>query len=260
MRFYNLVLALSIGAALVSTGAQAQQPLSIGVYSIKPHVWVDKGKPTGMDSDLVAELFHRLGLPFEIKEYPFKRAMHNLQKGKVDLLFTAFKTPEREAFALYPRVPLGYAPYSLFVPRDSRFKYEKLEDLSGKVIGKGLGYSAGPFFDQAIKSGIFTLEESSTDIGNFKKLLEGRTDAVAQSFYHGHYLLQQTGLADKIMSLPKHLGEPIPYYLIISKASDAVVDKASLVKRIDRTLQAMEQDGTRQKIISRYVDAAIARE
>ncbi len=219
---------------------------------VPPHIYRENGISKGIDVDIVKELFERIKVKYEIKHYPWKRAVVNLETGVSDMLFPAFKTEEREKFAYYPEYPIEIMKFSLFVRKDSIFKYEKAEDLKGKKIGLVRGYSAGPVFDEARRKNYFTVEETNSTEADIMKLMSGRIDCFVQQYTVARFLIKKAGLSDKIVELKNPVDKTIPTYIIVSRKRE-IENIDELLKKINTALKEMWDDGTIENIIKKYI-------
>ena len=252
-KYYYLLLFASVFFTTTQT-AYTDQVLELVTHeSVPPYIWQENGKSKGIEIEIVQELFSRINQKYIIKHDPWKRALKRVETGISDIIFPAFKTEEREIFAIYPEYPIDTMEFSIFVRKDKVFKYEKAEDLKGKIIGLGRGYSAGPVFDEARKKNYFRVEETNTTENDIRKLLNGRIDCFVQQDSVGRYYIKQAGALDRIQTLESPAGNKIPTFLIISKKAD-IENKDLLVSRISKTLGEMWKDGTIEKIIHRYTE------
>ncbi|MBC3916614.1 transporter substrate-binding domain-containing protein [Undibacterium sp. CY18W] len=138
----------------------------------------DKGKVIPLSPEVTALLRYleqHSGLTFDIRRYPWKRALENAEKGE-GLIFGISKTRERLRSFKFSQ-PI-FTDQSLLVTRcDSKFVFQSLDDLKGKTIGIVRGTSNGDKFDR-LSNVLFKVEDdTSNNSGRLKKLYLGRMDA-----------------------------------------------------------------------------------
>lgn len=110
------------------------------------------------------------------------------------------------------------------------------------------GWSYGEAFDKARKEKLFEIQENSSDKQNLIMLSKGRLDLVVALEISGSLIIRKEKLSEKI----KVLKNPI-------KVSDTFVvfakDKKQLdlIKRFNKALEAIKDDGTFQKIYNSFI-------
>lgn len=229
------------------------QPLLefITMVDFPPYSYLENGKPTGIDVDIINEMAQRGRLKIKIKFVPWKRVMHYTKYGIVDGAFAAFKSPEREMIADYVQTPLHKSTYKLFVKKDKGIQYNSIQDLYGKRIGKNLGFHIGGEFEHAAKDGKIIILEAAME-RNFKRLIHDRIDGVVGNSNEVWMVIKKMNVSDEIVALPKSVRKPRGAYLMIPKSSKTE-NKEKLVQKISNTLKSMEEDGTIDRINSIYL-------
>ncbi|MCL6421696.1 substrate-binding periplasmic protein [Aestuariirhabdus haliotis] len=225
------------------------------LMDFKPFVWCEKGYAKGIDVDILAELFRRIDRTYDIECLPWKRAINYVRIGRLDGLFSGYKTQQREQFATYLSAPFHTSVFSVFVRKSKSFNFDSISDLNGRVIGITRGYSINPEFDAARKTGKFYVSESSSTDKGIDMLLAARTEAYLNSRHVVWYTARELGISHKIDELPAPLHTPKPAYMMLSKASN-LPGKDKLVESLNRTLEEMWEDGTVDAIINGYIDPA----
>ena len=157
--------------------ARETNVVKLAAFEYAPLYYQKENVVQGIAAELVDELFTRLGMKYEIKVYPLKRALENLKTGKNDAIMILLKTPEREQYLIYTS-PVVTARGLVWWAADRKragMAFEKLEDLAPFTIGVTRGYSYGVEFDNLLKK--MSVEVVNSDQINFKKLLWHRIDA-----------------------------------------------------------------------------------
>ncbi|MEK7366252.1 MAG: transporter substrate-binding domain-containing protein, partial [Candidatus Deferrimicrobiota bacterium] len=92
------------------------------------------GVARGITPDLLTVMGKKLGVEFRTVAYPtWSDVLEAVQRGKVDLLGTLTRTPEREGFLLFSR-PYLSVPYVLFVRQDGGDP-ETIDDMVSRRLG-----------------------------------------------------------------------------------------------------------------------------
>ncbi|WLQ13156.1 transporter substrate-binding domain-containing protein [Hahella aquimaris] len=245
------VLVLSGLLALLAQPSAAETSLVLASQEdFTPYEWRDGDQIKGLDVDIVKEMARRLGWNVEIKLYPWKRVLHEVAAGAIDGGFSAFRTPEREEYAIFLDPPIHLSTYCVFVNPERPIVFYSLEDLDGKVLGKNLGFSINPEFDHAQKRGRFEVVEKSMS-HNLRLLAAQRIDAVIGNELEVDYMARELGLDGKIMALPTKLSQDIPAHLIISRKSPLAKDP-EMLRQMEVTLQRMLEDGAYAAFLKKY--------
>lgn len=115
-------------------------------------------------------------LQFEVRRYPWKRALENAKNGE-GIIFGISKTQERLRKLIFSE-PV-FTDQSWLVTRcDATFIFSHLQDLRGKTIGIVRGASSGDAFDQQANV-LFTIEDDTgANHARFTKLYNKRMNAL----------------------------------------------------------------------------------
>ena len=122
-----------------------------------------------------------------------------------------------------------------------------VDKLDGLVIGKLLGWSYGPEFDQAKENKRFITKNNELE-SNFSMLAKGRLDAVIHTELSAAYLVNKLGLQNEVFlgSEPLELGD---VYIAAKKGSQKkLLDRINLkltepdhIKKINILIRSYKQ-------------------
>lgn len=251
MRLTKLGLVRCIVWLILALPSQASTvPLHIVTFNHPPYIYQQLSRPpTGVAAEIVETALARMQTPVTFEYVPFRRALAYLQHGKADAIFTIRKTPERELSYHFSPLPLLTQDIVVFVRSDSPIHFTgDLQELFGYAIGVVNKISYGLEFDQLRAAQQFaTLELSTSDEMNFKKLLGKRMDLLLCSRKVGLALLQQMSSSDKV----KVIGPPIGSYKSYIAFSKKTVSPERLAE-FDRAMMSMERDGTLRKLHQKH--------
>ena len=227
------------------------RPLEILTMDYPPYQYQSGSKHDGIVVRIVKEVFQRMEQPINITTLPWTRSINEIERGKADALFTAYKKPERVLFADYSRVVLMAQKVSLFVRKESSIQFDgDLAKLSGYSFGAVRGFSYGKAFDDAVKNNVLTRIFNTDSISNnIKKMFKNRLDIIVSDKYAAYDAFNKEGVTAQF----KELGPPvqnIPSYLVFSKKRKltAIRDK------FDAILAAMIKSGEHDAIIQSYLN------
>jgi polar amino acid transport system substrate-binding protein len=242
MRIKPIIVAAML--TLVCAGVQAQQAqrLYLTTEAAPPYSVREGERVVGIGADTVREIMGRAGIEHTIELLPWKRAYTAaLERGDA-CVFSTTRTPEREPLFKWIG-PIGEADWVLMGRADRKLHLENLDDARPYRIGTYNGDAR----DQYLRSRGFNVDPAPNDMLNLRKLMANRIDLWAASIRRGSVALERMGYADKVV--PVLVFNRIRVYLA---CNHAVPD--ALTARMTAALDAMERDGTVQRILHRYDD------
>ncbi|WDP89837.1 MAG: amino acid ABC transporter substrate-binding protein [Desulfobacter sp.] len=207
----------------------------------------DSGKVSGFSTEVVKAVFERMGVTLNsLKAYPWKRALNNVQTGKVHALFSANFTQERTAFAWYPEEPLIDSPWVIWVKEGSGNTYTSLEDLKGKTVGVVNGYSYTEEFWDFVKANK-AFQGANSDETNFKKLSGGRFEYAVAELGNGYHILKKLGIKG-IVPVKAHPIKSAGLFIMFNK------EKVSreLVEKFSQELKKFKMETGYQNLVNKY--------
>ena len=246
-----LALTGAAGLTLPWSAALAGQDRFKLVYfhNYPPFSWDDGEAMRGLLIDSLTEAIEkRMGIPTEHMGYPWKRAQHLVRLGKADA-FCTVPTDERRAYTLISRVPTVLATFTPFVRRGSPAALglrnaRSLDDLTGFRVGHYLGSG---WAKKNLKGRNLELHEASTLDAALAMLSVGRVDVVIDTSQVIRYRIKQLGMQARLEELPQVLDQA-PFALCIGRGSA----HASILPEFERTMQAVHDDGTYDRLASAY--------
>lgn len=244
----------------------AVRPFVIVGEEFPPFEYLDEnGKPAGINVELIDGVFTELGVPYEIRFYPWARAWLMVENGAADAVLSVSHNPKREPvlyfteeqkqFAQTKQIPpdfLWLTEYVFFVNRrlaDSvRFdSYEQLKrDGLRVVVSDQYSYD-----DAFMQSGLASISRSSPAEA-MRALVDGAANIYPMDRSAGWALLKKENLQDRVTWLPKPLFMK-PYLLAFSRVSD-YPDAESVMRRFYKHLREWRQRGDIEKITARHLD------
>ena len=220
-----------------------------------PYTFGIKGTPTGgVAVDWSKEIFRRLNMEVDMKLYPWKRCLFQMQTGKRDGLMALTKNTKREKYMVFT-VPImvsrnfvWHSPEKFKRKWGTSFKWDTLADFKKYKIGRTLGFSYGDEFYAAEKKFKYDILSARSDEANFKRLLVGRIDI---------FICNEGSAAELFRLHPEFKGKLVPagkvfekvnFYMAFSKKSKIV----KLVPQINKIIAEMQKDGTIRAILKKY--------
>ncbi|MFL9813519.1 ABC transporter substrate-binding protein [Stutzerimonas sp. VN223-3] len=194
----------------------------------------------GIDADVVAELFKRAGIDYEMTlRFPWNRLQKLAEQKPGFAVFSLSRTPEREP--KYKWVgPLSEIQIVLLKMPGSPIQLASLDDAKQYRIGSKDGSVGSRYL---INRG-FELHKSL--INTPEKLKAGKFDLWATTNPSGDYEAIQAGIGSLEVALTLNR---VDLYLALNKETPDEV-----VQKLQRTLDQMKQEGLLQKATQRYMD------
>lgn len=228
-----------------------------------PYFMQNQGRIEGLNVDVLREAAARLGIAIEFRAMPWRRLESELARpqGTVDCAFAMSRTPAREQYLEFGKVPLQPTEYALFVRQAAQPAHAlpaagRLDDLAGKVIGVRAGFRLPEAIAAGAAQGRWSIAEVPTDAANFQKLALQRIDAVLADGIVGQYTVRQLklgGIARLAPSSPSSPSMRFDTYIVFRKSAAS----PALAAAFDRVFRQMRQDGTFARITSAYLGAPL---
>lgn len=159
-----------------------------------PYQVEQSGRISGTAVDTLDCVFHAVGLPYEIRVVPWRRARFNVQNGLAEGLFSAMPFAEMDQYATLS-APLALEKWYWF-GRGERLLHDESFPL-GMRLGGVLGSNQSGWLAQRG----MTLSEEVTSIGQLVSLLEsGRIDAFLADIQTVNQFLDERGPGQVIYS------------------------------------------------------------
>lgn len=267
----GLAMLLAVGAAFAALPASADTlekaradgtiRVGVGLMGTKPFVWQDGDKYVGIEADLTRELVKRLGVGnFEYVVTEWSTLIPGLKANRWDMLVTGLvKTEERiQGGGILMSNPYIMAYDLIIVTEDSPIKSE--EDLKGKVLASLLGSTDSLVAHSIVaRGGAAEVKDFNTYAEPFMALRNKQVDAVI--FDQFTYMGFRESMPDLRIAGEPILYVPKPEWAEAQEKADynlggvgigVRAEDASLLEAINKALDEMDADGTRQKILETY--------
>lgn len=209
-----------------------------------PYVYEEEGQVKGIDYEVTAEVFKRLGVEVDWQLMPWRRCMLMVDQGLADGVLDIFHSTLRDSQLFYPNEPLSDVEFVLFQANDRRHPVNSLEDLRGLTVGTSAGYDYGTEF---LESPLFRREAAPTQEANFGKLQRGRIDLVITDRRVGRFMLARLGLEQQISELPLIIRRQSQYLAVRRNAGMDL-----LAQRFAAELRRFKQEPGYAEIQERY--------
>lgn len=188
------------------------------------------GVARGITPDLLIIMGKKLGVEFRTVAYPtWSDVLEAVKRGKVDLLGTLTRTPERDGFLHFSR-PYLSVPYVLFVRKESGDP-KTVEEMVSRRLGVVRNYGINTWLS-AEHPEIHPVAVEDTATG-LTMVATGQLDALLETLPVGAHIVREQSLTNirivplRIYALPQHFGvlkgEPL-LLSIVQKGLDSLTE------------------------------------
>ncbi|MCL9781511.1 transporter substrate-binding domain-containing protein [Vibrio sp. S4M6] len=204
------------------------------------------GEISGLAYDIMSTVSRQVSTPFEFLPRPWKRALLNLQQGRIDIILGIYWTKQRAQTYNYSS-PIFQNEARVWVLKDKTFTFEKLADLIGKRGDIPLGGSFGEEFDHYAEQHL-SLREIGKKNEHIARLLINRSDFFISDYYDTLPVLREMGVENKVVPLDMPVSTTQVYFAF-SRSSPC----AYLAADINNAIERLRNEGTLKKLINKYL-------
>lgn len=230
----------------ILSDAYAQENIIIVTEEWPPFNYSKNGELTGFSVEIVQNILKMNNEDYRIEMLPSLRSTFTLNARPNTMMFSLFRTPEREA--QYKWVgPLCDGSISFYKLRDRQLKIESLADI--KNVESIACRAQGLIPTLLQEQGFTNLDMTATNsLQIYKKLLSGRCDIAISDTDLGmrHYLKLLNVDPDILEKIPVKFFEAELYIACSSDIPDAEV------QRWQAALDELKENGTFDKIFKMY--------
>lgn len=238
------VLASLLAVCTTSGWAECTRMVVSADPAYPPLHWFDGDTLQGASIDIARRVLTDLKIDYEIRSVgPFPRVMALAERGEVDMVATLKKTPEREAFLLYPKTVALQNPVAVFTTKDLPLAYKDKSDLVGLRGAMARGNVFGNGVDEYIKDKLSVQEVNRPD-ASFSLMQLGRADYFITGYYTGMALIWKRGDEALFVAKEPYLVDT-PNYLALTRHGKC----ADKLDQIDARLAVLKKTGVLDDIV-----------
>lgn len=234
---------------LLSPIIRAEQKVLVGWELWYPYQYHNQNDQlVGLDIETFDAIFKRANIDYAITELPWKRHLHMLKTGQMDVAMGASKTKDREHYANFS-IPYRVEKVNLVVKKGqaNQIKLNSLDDLidSDYLIGVEGGYYYGENYQRLISQPNFNVHISEViDIEeNVSMLLAGHLDGFLVDPITLNAFVKKYQLVDKFEIHPLKVYQDNIYIMVSKKHANQ-----SLINKVNNAIKELSKDGTLTKI------------
>lgn len=243
VRRHLLISALAAAATLATAPyalAQAGAPIKVGTdATFPPMEFVENGKRTGFDIELVEALGKAMGRPIEWIDIDFKGLVPGLVSRRFDVAVSAiYITDERKKVVDFTNS--YYAGGLVIMVKDGNKTIAKPADLAGKKVSVQVGTKSVQFLKEKYPQAQLVEVEKNQEMFNLVDI--GRADAAVTGKPAAYQYARTKG---GLKVLPEQLTTE-EYGIAVRK------DLPELTKGLNDALAKVKADGTYDKIVAKW--------
>jgi polar amino acid transport system substrate-binding protein len=240
----RVAVCVALASLALSVRAECTKVVLTADPAYPPMHWYDGETLQGASIEIAKRVLDDLKIPYEVRYVgPFPRIIALAERGEVDMIATLKKTPEREAFLLYPTTPALSNPVAVFGFREKPFEFKSRSDLVGLRGGITRGNVFGNGVEDYIKEKL-TVEEANNPDNNFDKLALGRIDYFITGYYTGMALLLKRGDEERFVAKSPFLVDTSNYMVLTRRGKCA--DK---LEQVEARLALLKKTGVLEELI-----------
>ncbi|MBO9642953.1 MAG: transporter substrate-binding domain-containing protein [Pseudacidovorax sp.] len=240
----RLLLALVGALALAGTAAHAAEPLRVATdATFPPMEYIENGKRTGFDTEMVEAIGKQLGRPVEWIDIDFKGLIPALVSRRADMAVSAIYITDERRKVVDFTVPY-YAGGLVVMTKADNTTLKSPADLAGRKVSVQVGTKSVSFLKEKYPQAQLLEVEKNQEMFNLVEV--GRSDAAVTGKPAAYqYVRTRPGL--KV--LPEQLTTE-EYGMAIRK------DTPELTKAVNDALARMKADGTYAAIVQKWFPAS----
>lgn len=255
----RLLLAWALCGAAAGASANCGRALQVAVSDLGVGSYQEQGQLRGLIPDLAQELSARSGCRLELVFLPRARALQDFDVGRIDIITSIMRTPERDALGFY--LPYGYTKHDLLLVPEAVAGIASLADLIRRPelrLGVVRGIRTNSRVDLHLEQLLATRRaEYSPDFTNLAaKLTARRVQAVIMPNALHIKLRRDGALAADIVTVSIPEARPQVLGLYVNRATV----HATVAQRLREQLAAMVKSGwVRQAYVRHFGEAETRR-
>lgn len=242
--------AAAVLLTLIAAPARSEPVLRYAVFPAPPFMIYDErgDGASGIDVEIVTELAKRCGFSVRIIRAPWLRCLDLVRDGEADIISSAYRKSDREAYITFFDAPflkaLPIAFYTLSGHRNIS-RYEDIYEAGTVGVLRGASYFERFDNDSRVKKA-----EVSSQEFLFPMLLKGHIDVMAGYVPTENYNIAIKGLKGKVVKSTFEYPSGGTVYIGMSRKSPFAADFSAL----NRAHAQMLRDGTISAIVKKYYD------
>ncbi len=238
---FSACIVLFILSAAHASAEPARKILLVGGQANSPpYEFLEKGKPTGFNIDLVRAVADTMGYDVEIQLNPWAQTRRALELGKIDIIAGMYESADRHRIFDFS-VPHTLISSALVVRQNSSI--HSFNDIRGKeIIVVERGFQHELLMKKGLDSSIIPVPDYAEGL---KLLSSGKHDAVLlSSRLQGEYFIQKFRLSG--LKFINKDGPLLRYCFAVKEGNQ------ELASRLDEALNILKVNGKYRELYDKW--------
>ncbi len=239
----RMLLSLCAIFVLLHPTRASAENFKIYTEEYPPYNYTENGKITGISTEIVREILHRIHHPDNIEVSPWSKAYRLIKEEDYNALYSTTRAPFREHLFKWvgPLVPNNTV---LFARTSDNISIHSIDDA--RAVGQ-IGVYKDDYGELLLKQNGFTnLHAAPDNITNLKNLIDGKIDLWIINELTGNQMAREEGLAKQIKKVFDVKKEFM--YIAFSKSTPDDV-----IAKWQQALDEIKEDGTYAQIFSKWI-------
>jgi glutamine transport system substrate-binding protein len=240
MKIFNYFISLFCLVLMMNTTAMAETKAYIYAFDsdYPPYAFMEKGKPTGFDIDVMKAIFKDKDVSIEYKPMQWGDVQEALRQGRVHATSGMAKKEERKKIYDFSQSPLCDLKISIFTTPRSHIR--NLQDLKDKKVAT----QRGSLYQKLLEQRGFKPDLYETESEALVALFREKADAFVGTEKTALYNIRKYNLKGVFpISTPLEVSST---YFVVKKGDN------DLLARIDEGMQRIKRDGTFDRIYRQW--------
>lgn len=208
----------------------------------------ENGKLTGFEVEFAQELAKHLGVKADLKPTKWDGMLASLDSKRIDVVINQVTISDERKKKYDFSTPYTISGVQALTLKKNAGSITKLEDLSGKKVGVGLGSNYEQWLRDNVKGvDIRTYDDDPT---KYQDLRSGRVDAILVDRLAALDLVKKTG---NTMAVAGPAFSRLEAGVALRKGNE------SLLKAIDGAIADMQKDGSLSKLSEKWFGADVTK-
>ncbi|PKG38442.1 substrate-binding periplasmic protein [Psychromonas sp. Urea-02u-13] len=237
---------LSSKEALTSSNsAKSETRITVATDEWPPFRIATKSKTfEGFDIDLLQSISEITDLTFDVKRYPWARALKQLKQHKVDMMTGLAYTDKRASYINYIPFPYFVCKPAFYMQRSLHKDILSYKDLYQYKIGYVLNSA---YFEPFNSDSKIRRDPVSTETQLLKMAQKGRLDVFIGTDCQVDYEITRQGLWGKLVKATYQPEKSVELYLGVAKQKNP-----TLAMKLSRALTELDKSGKLEQIKNKY--------
>jgi polar amino acid transport system substrate-binding protein len=212
-----------------------------------PYSYIDKGKPAGIDIDLITSIAKRINISVSFEIIPWNRLIKRMLVGEIDCAAAFLQSSTYAEKMSYMKTPITTGDYTLFIEKENKQLLENLSDFYGFTIAVNRGFKVPLVLNTAFSEQLIKKYEVGNELQSLLMLSTSRVHGVLTDKRVGLFNLEKLKI-NNVIPINKPLISTPVYLVFSTKLKDS-----GLVEKFDDALNDMKQDGAYRRILNKHL-------